>query len=217
MELQLISADAKTVMDVLKNILLSFIPLFVAVDAIGVLPIFVSLTEGLSKSEKNKIIIQSMFTASLLAISFIFVGQLVFHLLGIEIGDFMVAGGALLFCIAIIDLVNHTRERRSLPKDLGAVPLGTPLIVGPAVLTTSLLIISQYGLPAAVISIIVNILVAGLIFSGSFGLVKVLGEAGTKAISKIMSLLLAAIAVMLIRKGILMLILLSNMKSGKPG
>jgi multiple antibiotic resistance protein len=203
MEMQPISADVKTAADVIKNILLSFIPLFVAVDAIGVLPIFVGLTEGLSKSEKTKIIIQSMFTASLLAISFIFVGQVVFHLLGIEIGDFMVAGGALLFCIAIIDLINQTKERRMPSKDLGAVPLGTPLIVGPAVLTTSLLIISQYGLPAAVISIIVNILVAGLIFSGSLWLIKVLGEAGTKALSKIMSLLLAAIAVMLIRKGIL--------------
>jgi multiple antibiotic resistance protein len=190
----------------LKDILLAMIPLFVAVDAIGVLPIFVSLTEGLSKSEKSKIIVQSMFTATLLAIGFIFLGQLVFRLLGITIGDFMVAGGALLFCIAIIDIVNPGKERRMPAKDLGAVPIGTPLIVGPAVLTTSLVIISQYGLLATVISVIVNILVAGLIFGGSFGLIKVLGEAGTKALSKIMSLLLAAIAIMLIRKGILMFI-----------
>jgi multiple antibiotic resistance protein len=187
----------------LKDILLSLIPLFVAVDAIGVLPIFVSLTEGLTKGEKGKIIVQSMFTASVLAIGFIFLGQLVFRLLGITIGDFMVAGGALLFCIAIIDLVNPGKDRRMPAKDLGAVPIGTPLIVGPAVLTTSLLIISEYGLLATVISVIVNILVAGLIFSWSYGLIKVLGEAGTKALSKIMSLLLAAIAVMLIRKGIL--------------
>jgi multiple antibiotic resistance protein len=195
----------------LRNILLSFIPLFVAVDAIGVLPILVSLTDGLSKNEKNKILIQSMVTASLLAIGFIFVGQLVFHLLGIEIGDFMVAGGALLFCIAIIDLINPTKERRIPSKDLGAVPLGTPLIVGPAVLTTSLLMRSQYDLLPTVISVIANILVAGLVFRGSVWLIKLLGEAGTKALSKIMSLLLAAIAVMLIRKGILMLILLKSM------
>ena len=187
----------------LRDILLSFIPLFVAVDAIGVLPIFVSLTEGLTKSEKTKIIIQSMFTASLLAIGFIFIGQLVFKLLGITIGDFMVAGGAVLFCIAIIDLVNPTKERRIPDKNLGAVPLGTPLIVGPAVLATSLLIITEYGMLPTVISVIANILVAGLIFSGSFWLIRVLGEAGTKALSKIMSLLLAAIAIMLIRKGVL--------------
>ncbi|MGA2092538.1 MAG: MarC family protein, partial [Sedimentisphaerales bacterium] len=131
------------------------------------------------------------------AIGFVFLGQLVFRLLGITIGDFMVAGGALLFCIAIIDLVSPGKERRIPDKNLGAVPIGTPLIVGPAVLATSLLIISEYGLLATVISVIVNILFAGLVFSTAFWLIKVLGEAGTKALSKIMSLLLAAIAVML--------------------
>jgi multiple antibiotic resistance protein len=190
----------------LRNILLSFIPLFVAVDAIGVLPIFVSLTEGLSQKQKTKIVIQSMFTASLLAIGFIYVGKLVFKLLGITIGDFMVAGGAVLFCIAIIDIINPTKDRRIPAKDLGAVPLGTPLIVGPAVLTTTLLIITQYGLLPTVIAVIANILVAGLIFSSSFWLIKALGEGGTKALSKIMSLLLAAIAVMLMRKGIMQFI-----------
>jgi multiple antibiotic resistance protein len=190
----------------LRNILLSFIPLFVAVDTIGVLPIFVSLTEGLKQAQKTKIILQSMVTASLLAIGFIFVGQLVFKVLGITIGDFMVAGGAVLFCIAIIDLINPTKERRIPDQNLGAVPLGTPLIVGPAVLATSLLMISEYGLLPTVISVIANIIVAGLIFRGSFGLIKALGEAGTKALSKIMSLLLAAIAVMLMRKGIMQFI-----------
>ena len=206
MDLQLYSSDVKNATDVLKDILLSFIPLFVAVDAIGVLPIFVSLTDGLDKQQKSKIIVQSMVTAFLLAVSFILVGKLVFKLLGISIGDFMVAGGALLFCIAIIDLMNPTKERRMPVKDLGAVPIGTPLIVGPAVLTTSLVIISEYGLLPTVIAVIGNILFAGLIFGGSYWLIKVLGEAGTKALSKIMSLLLAAIAVMLIRKGILLFI-----------
>ena len=206
MDLQLFSTDVKSVTDVLRNILLSFIPLFVAVDAIGVLPIFVSLTEGLDKQQKNKVIVQSMVTAFLLAVSFILIGKLVFKLLGITIGDFMVAGGALLFCIAIIDLVSQTKERRIPVKDVGAVPIGTPLIVGPAVLATSLVITPEYGLLPTTISVIGNILFAGLIFNGSFWLIKVLGEAGTKALSKIMSLLLAAIAVMLMRKGILLFI-----------
>jgi len=187
----------------LRNILLSFIPLFVAVDAIGVMPIFVSLTEGLNNKEKTKIIIQSMLTAFLLAISFILVGRVIFKLLGITMGDFMVAGGAVLFCIAIIDLANPTKERRIPDEDLGAVPLGTPLIVGPAVLATSLLMISEYGLTATVLSVIANILVAGFVFRMSVILIKVFGKAGTKALSKIMSLFLAAIAVMLIRKGVL--------------
>jgi len=192
----------------LKNIFLSFIPLFVGVDAIGVLPIFVSLTEGLEKNEKGKIIIQSMLTASGLAIGFILVGKAVFRLLGITIGDFMTAGGAILFCLAITDVINPVKKRRIPGKELGAVPLGTPLIVGPAVLTTSLVIVSHYGIIPTMISVIANILVAGFVFSLSSSLMGFLGEAGSKALSKVTSLLLAAIAVMLIRKGLEQLMVL---------
>jgi multiple antibiotic resistance protein len=187
----------------LKDILLSFIPIFVTVDAIGVLPIFVSLTEGIEPSRKTKIIIQSMLTASFLAVGFIFLGKAVFRLLGITIGDFMIAGGSILFCIAVTDILNPVKRRRIPDKELGAVPLGTPLMVGPAVLTTSLVIVTHYGLFATLISIFINILLAGAVFSFSSVLIKVLGDAGSKALSKIMSLLLAAIAVMMIRKAIL--------------
>lgn len=186
-----------------RNILLSFIPIFVAVDALGVFPIFISLTEGMEQRQKSKIIIQSMLTALCLAVSFIFLGKAVFKLLGITIGDFMVAGGALLFCLAVTDIINPVKKRRLPGQDLGAVPLGTPLIVGPAVLATSMVIISEYGLFATIISVLLNILLAGIILSLSSILIKVLGEAGSKAISKIMSLLLATIGVMLIRKGMM--------------
>ncbi|MFA5239581.1 MAG: MarC family protein [Phycisphaerae bacterium] len=186
----------------LKNVLLAFIPIFVAVDAIGVLPIFVSLTEDVEKQQRTKVIAQSMLTAVCLAVGFIFLGKAVFKALGVTMGDFMVAGGAVLFCLAITDIINPVKRRRIPSQELGAVPLGTPLIVGPAVLTTSMVIISQYGLFATLISVVVNIMLAGIIFSGAEALMKILGEAGTKALSKIMSLLLAAIAVMLIRKGL---------------
>ena len=185
----------------LKNILLSFIPLFIAVDAIGVMPMFVGLTTELEQKAKTRIIVQSMLTAACLAIGFVLGGKLLFRWLGITIGDFMIAGGAILFSLAIIDLVNPTKKRRAPEQDLGVVPLGTPLIAGPAVLTTSMLIVSEYGLLATMISLLSNILVAGLILRGSILLTRILGAAGSKALSKITSLLLAAIAVMLIRKG----------------
>ena len=184
----------------MKNMLLAFIPIFVAVDAIGVLPIFVSLTRGVK--EKASIIIQSVITALCVAVAFIFLGKTIFRLLGISVGDFMVAGGMVLFCIAIIDILSSQKRRRIPSKELGAVPIGTPLIVGPAVLTTSLMIIDEYGLLATLISVFVNILLAGVIFSFSNVLIRILGEAGSKALSKVMALLLAAIAVMMVRKGI---------------
>jgi multiple antibiotic resistance protein len=193
-------------MELFTNIALAFIPLFVAVDAIGIAPIFVSLTVHLEQKDKNRIILQSMLTAICLAIGFIFLGKAVFKLMGITIGDFMIAGGSILFCIAIIDILSQTKQRHIPANELGAVPLGTPLIVGPAVLTTSMLIVSQYGLGATIISVIVNILLAGLILKLSSFLIKALGESGSKALSKVMSLLLASIAVMLIRKGVSQLV-----------
>ena len=90
----------------LKDILLSFIPLFIAVDAIGVMPMFVGLTSELEQKAKTRIIVQSMLTAACLAVGFVLGGKLLFRWLGITIGDFMIAGGAILFSLAIIDLVN---------------------------------------------------------------------------------------------------------------
>ena len=185
------------------KILLAFIPIFVAVDAIGVLPIFVSFSHGIKKKDKSRIIYQSMVTALCLAFAFVFLGKAIFKALSISIGDFMIAGGFVLFCIAMMDILNPGKKRRVPMKDLGAVPLGTPLIVGPAVLTTSLIIIPEYGLLATLISITVNVFIAGVIFSFSDFLIKILGESGAKAMSKITSLLLAAIAVMMIRRGIM--------------
>lgn len=193
-------------MTVLNQIALAFIPIFVAVDAIGVMPIFIALTEGLSEKEKKRAILQSMVTALAVALAFIFVGKAIFRFLEISIGDFMVAGGAILFCIAITDILNPVKERRNPGDELGAVPLGTPLIVGPAVLTTSVVIITEYGLLPTVISVILNVLLAGLIFRFSDQLMAFLGKAGAKAVSKVVSLLLAAIAVMLMRKGLALLV-----------
>lgn len=188
----------------IKNILLAFIPIFVAVDAIGVLPLFVSLTEGVKKKEKSEIIVQSMFTAMCLAIGFIFLGKWIFRLLGITISDFMIAGGAILFYIAIKDIMGPGKGSRYQNEELGAVPLGTPLIVGPAVLTTSLIIIAEYGLFATLVSVLINILLAGFIFSLSSVIIKILGKSGSRALSKVTNLLLAAIAIMMIRKGIML-------------
>ncbi len=185
-----------------KTFWLAFIPIFVAVDAIGVLPIFVGLTNDFNKKKKSVIITHSVITALCLAIGFVFFGKWIFTVLNITIGDFMIAGGIVLFCIAIIDIVSPGKRHKLPASEVGAVPLGTPLIAGPAVLTTSLLVAGQYSVYIAAVSIITNVALAGFIFYSSSFIIKVLGDRGTKVLSKIMHLLLAAIAVMLIRKGL---------------
>ena len=186
--------------------LVAFIPIFVAVDAIGLLPIFVSLTGGIDQATKNKIILQSTITAACLAVGFIIAGRAVFKFLGITIEDFMIAGGAILFCIAILDLLTQNKVEARAPLELAAVPIGTPLMVGPAVLTTSLITIDQHGIPLAIIAVLANIIIAGLVFVYSQGFIRVLGKAGANALSKVFSLFLAAIAVMMIRRGVVAII-----------
>ncbi|MBF0216987.1 MAG: MarC family protein [Candidatus Omnitrophica bacterium] len=187
----------------LKNFWLAFIPLFVAVDAVGVLPVFVSLTESLSKKERLLVVWRSLLTATGLAIGFIFLGKAVFHILNITIADFMVAGGLLLFAIAIIDILNPTKNKGKAGVDeMGFVPLGTPLIVGPAVLTTSLLMLDVHGIAVTLVAVLVNIVLAGAVLLSADSIIKILGISGTRALSKVISLLLAAIAVMMIRKGV---------------
>ena len=186
----------------LEKFLLALIPIFVAVDAPGILPIFSSLTEGMDDAARRQAVIQSMCTAIALAFGFIFLGKAIFNILGVRVSDFMVAGGIILFAIAIMDILNPIKRRRIPPPELGAVPLGTPLIVGPAVLTTSLIVREEYGLATTLVSIVINVFIAGLTFSFAGPLNRIIGVAGSKALSKVTSLLLAAIAVMLVRKGL---------------
>ncbi|MEM7816646.1 MAG: MarC family protein [Candidatus Aenigmatarchaeota archaeon] len=187
----------------IKQLISAFIPIFVAVDALGLLPIFISLTTSLNQKEKTKVIVQSITTALILAVAFLFLCRFIFRFLGVSIGDFMIAGGVVLFCIAIIDMVSPQDKNKFFSEDVGVVPLGTPLIVGPAVLTTSLIVMENYGVIITLISILFNILIVGLVFLLAKKLIKLFGKSGIKAFSKITSLLLAAIAIMVIRKGLL--------------
>jgi len=190
-----------------NEILLAFIPMFFAMDPLGILPIFASLTQELSPSEKRKIISQSLITASILAICFIFLGKIIFNFLGISMGDFMIAGGVILFCLSMMDMMSQSHpSRRPKSMELGAVPIGTPLIVGPAVLTMALMLTNQYGWPVALFAVLSNIILCAGVFLLSDKFIKLLGVSGSRALSKVMSLLLAAIGVMMVRKGIIEII-----------
>lgn len=186
---------------------LSFVPLFVAVDAIGTLPLFLVLTEGMPRRAVRRIVIESVLTAGAVAILFLFGGRELLRLLGITIADFMVAGGLLIFVIALSDVITSGKPENEVDRrNLGAVPLGVPLIAGPAVLTTSILLLDTYGAVPTATALAANIAIAGLVFLFGNGLNLILGSAGARIISKIANLLLAAIAVMMIRKGLIMLL-----------
>jgi multiple antibiotic resistance protein len=184
------------------KVFLPFVPLFVAFDALGILPIFVSLTSEMTKLEQKRVIRQSILTGFLVSIGFVGAGKSVFALLGIRVSDFQIAGGILLFIIAIVDLI-FPEKTRTFPKEtMGVVPIGIPLIVGPAVLTLLLMIVHTYGYFSTLLCLILNLLVVWLAFSQSHWIMRLMKEGGAKGIAKVFSLLLAAFAMMMIRMGL---------------
>ena len=188
----------------MKTFWFCFVPMFVAVDALGVLPLYLGLTGGLSPSQKKKVLIQSLFTALFVAVIFILGGPALLRLVGVGVNDFMVAGGILLLVISLSDLLTGEKRQRMVDSEtLGAVPIGVPLIVGPAVLTTSVLLSDTYGIFQTILVTILNVVIAIVIFGFSKPISGILGEAGTKTLSKIASLFLASISIMLIRRAII--------------
>jgi multiple antibiotic resistance protein len=191
--------------DFFKDLGLAFIPIFIAMDAVGTLPILLGLSESMMAKERARMVRLAMVTALGLGLGFIALGKIVFFIMGIEVYDFLVAGGLILFILAARELLTERRGEQALAdrEMIGVVPLGTPLIVGPAVLTTLLLLIDQYSIGAVVLSFIVNLAIAWLIFSQGNRIASFLGRSGLRAASKIAMLLLAAIAIMMIRKGVI--------------
>lgn len=185
---------------------LTFVPIFVAMDAIGVLPILVPLTRDMKPKERSRTIWLAVITALGLGLGFVALGKAIFLFLGIEVSDFLIAGGIILFLLAAKELVagKMVEAQASIGDEtLGVVPLGTPLIVGPAVLATLLILADQYHIVIVIVSFIINLAIAWLLFAQANRVVAFLGEGGVRATSKVVSIFLAAIAIKMIRQGIL--------------
>jgi len=189
-------------MELLKQFLLSFIPIMVALDAPGTLPLYVGMTEGMEKEERTRIVRQSIITAFLVAVGFILVGRAVFHALGILVEDFMIAGGVVLLIIAITDVVRAGERQLERGPEFGVVPLGTPLIAGPGTLTTALVLVGTNGYLPVILSLVVNLFIAWVIFAQADRIIRFMGLSGSCAFAKVASLILAAFAVKMIRSGI---------------
>jgi len=139
------------------------------------------------------------------AILFMFIGKGVLRFIGITIYDFQVAGGTLLFILSVRLLLPGAKKEIAFSgkgSDIGVFPLGTPLITGPAVLTTTLMMRDSFGIVPTFVSLVLNMLICWITLAKSDLIIKLIGTGGTRAISKIMYILLAAIGVMMVRLGI---------------
>lgn len=186
----------------LDKFLQAFIPMFVAIDPVGLAAIFLGLGQGIPQRQRQVIARQATITGGLIALLFLFLGTSIFKAVGISVTDFQIAGGLILFILAARDLTHSAAEPEKLPPDFGVVPLGMPLIAGPALITTLLLVAQNHGMRYSLAALLANLVLIVLAFAYSDRLGRLIGPTGMRAISKIISMLLAAIAVAMIRQGL---------------
>lgn len=186
-----------------NEFLLTFVPIFVAIDALGTVPILISITGDSSPAQRTRIVQVAMLTATILALVFLFLGRWILQLLGISVGHFAVAGGAILGAMGLKDMLTGKFVEPVLKEEMVAVvPIGTPLISGPATVTTLILLTTQYHWWVVLSALAANLVVAALVFLQSNRIVGFLGRGGVSAFSKVMALLLTAIGVKMIFVGI---------------
>jgi multiple antibiotic resistance protein len=193
----------------MKDFWQAFLPMFVSMDPVGLIPFFVAFTSGTVGPKRERVIVNSVATALIAALAFLFAGRVLLQWLGIGIPDFLVAGGALLFVLALADLLAADKPSRTLSSTddtLGVVPLAVPMIVGPAVLATSQVLLNRYGYAVTIAAIATNIMLTGIILQGSGLVIRLIGSAGARVISKLAMLILAALAIMFIRHGLALII-----------
>ena len=186
----------------LHNLLMAFIPLFVAIDVVGAIPVFISLTHGIDSKAKKRLVVEATLTAGAVALVFLISGKLIFSFLGITENDFRIGGGIVLLVLSVYELLFAKESPRDPGTSVGVVPIGIPLIMGPAALTSIIIVVDNYGYWMSMISLLLNLLIVWIVFRHSEFMMKVMGVAGSRAFAKVASLFMAAIAVMMIRVGV---------------
>jgi len=186
----------------LQDFVLTFVPLFIVIDALGNLPFVLSLSEEMMRQQRRRMIHVAIITATMVGLVFLFFGQLILKVMGISVGSFAIAGGLILLAFAIKYMTTGHMVEVIKEEMVAVVPIGTPLTVGPATITTLLLLVTQFPLYMVLISFALNMIITWVIFLGGEQVARFLGQGGLRAISRVFSLLLAAIAVSMIIHGL---------------
>jgi multiple antibiotic resistance protein len=184
------------------DFVLTFLPLFIVVDALGNVPIIISLSDGMTSKQRNDMINIGVATATVVGLIFLFFGRWILGVMGISQGAFTIAGGLILLVFSLRYLTAGRWMDIIKEEMIAVVPIGTPLIVGPATITTLLLLSTQYSLYIILISLAINLVLSWAAFMLSSQISRFLGKGGLKAVSQIFNLLLVAIAVSMIIRGL---------------
>jgi len=181
----------------------SVIVLFIVLDPIGTTPYYQTLTSRLNEAEKARVLRLTVVVAGFILLAFAIIGDTLFQLLNITLGDFRIAAGLVLLVTSLALLLEIPLGfLRGEPEKVAIVPLATPLLAGPAAISVTLLIKYTSGPHIAVVAVVINMIIAYIILALSNRIVRVLGRQGLVILDKFMSLVMAALAISLIRQGL---------------
>ncbi|MCV2880802.1 MarC family protein [Actibacterium sp. XHP0104] len=190
----------------------AFVTLFVIIDPVGLTPLFVAITQGMTPRERRAITLRATLTAAILLTMFGLLGEAVLGFVGISMAAFRIAGGILLFLTALEMLFERRTKRREDQThedrpDPSVFPLATPLIAGPGSMATMILLAGEAegNLPmlVGVHLVMLGVLtIMALMFVSSGLLERVLGKTGINVVTRLLGMLLAALSVQFVLDGL---------------
>lgn len=189
----------------METLLLALIPLFVSIDPIGAIPMFLGLTQGFTPQEKRRLASQAVLTGFTIGLIFCIAGHYVFAFLGITPADFKIAGGVLLLIFSVREIFDESPKLATGDTHdimTGIVPLGIPLIAGPAMITTILILHDLYKIGVVAIALLLNMAITWVLFIYADKIASKTGPVFGRVVAKMMAIFLAAIGVMMIRRGL---------------
>lgn len=192
------------VQDIIGDLVKAVVTLLVVIDPIASIPIIIALTGKMEKKQRKSISNVTIITVAILLFVFAFVGSTLLSTFGISIFSFMIAGGILLFLVAI-ELLTHGEWRfgnQNLQDESGVVPLAFPLLAGPGALTMVILSFETYGLWITIASIVIVLGITYAILRSVDPIYRLLGKRGSLIVTRIFAIIIAAFAVQFVIDGI---------------
>ena len=177
----------------IKEIVTAGMILFAVIDIIGNIPLVISLREKVGHIQSEK----ASLVAAIIMIAFLFLGEKILALIGIDVNSFAVAGSFVIFFLALEMILGITLFKKEALEVASIVPLAFPVIAGAGTMTSLLSLRAEYELINIIIAILINILIVYIILKSSSRLERILGKQGINVIRKVFGIVLLAIAVKL--------------------
>lgn len=167
--------------------------LFAVIDIVGSIPIIIGLRNKVGHIQSEK----ASLVAACILVAFLFVGEEILNLIGIDVNSFAVAGAFIIFFLAIEMILGITLYKDDMPESASIVPIAFPLIAGAGTLTSLLSLRAEYHVENIIVAIIINIIFVYLVLKSSHRIERILGKNGISIIRKVFGVILLAIAVKL--------------------